>query len=82
MKNFLDFTEKSYKELLNEIKTNFIIKDPLEINYTSNECIWRHDVDMSPQRSLKLAEIEYQLGIKANYYLMIGSRFYNIFGWS
>tara|TARA_A100001388_G_C28764300_1_gene499749 strand:- start:1312 stop:2043 length:732 start_codon:yes stop_codon:yes gene_type:complete len=79
MTNFLDFTEKNYKKLLYEIKVNFTIKDPLDIDFLSNECIWRHDVDVSPQRSLKLAQIENKLGIKTNYYLMLGCRFYTIF---
>lgn len=37
----------------------------------------RHDVDMSPLNALKMAEFEYLLGIKAAYFVLIHSIFYN-----
>lgn len=41
--------------------------------------IWRHDVDFSPQRALKLAKIEYQHGVKTTYFILLTGNFYNIF---
>ena len=38
----------------------------------------RHDVDFSPHRSLKIAQIENELGISAYYFVLLRSSFYNL----
>lgn len=38
----------------------------------------RHDIDSSPLNALKMAKLEYALGLSANYYVMMHSPFYNV----
>jgi len=40
--------------------------------------IWRHDVDIELEPVKKIAQIEYEEGIKSTYFLMIRSKFYNL----
>jgi hypothetical protein len=37
----------------------------------------RHDIDTSPLNALKMAEVEYSLGVTTNYYVLLHSKFYN-----
>lgn len=43
------------------------------------EILWRHDVEFSPDIALKMARIEYDLGVTSTYFFQIHSEFYNIF---
>lgn len=43
------------------------------------EIILRHDVDFDTHMALKTAQIETDLGIKATYFFLLRSNFYNIF---
>src|SRR5919201_4572570 len=38
----------------------------------------RHDVDLSLEAALELAHVEYELGVRATYFLMTESVFYNL----
>jgi hypothetical protein len=38
----------------------------------------RHDVDLSLEAALKMARIEHELDVRATYFLMTGSAFYNL----
>lgn len=52
-----DFTEKNYRSLIKKAKKKFkflFYGDKSEVNHV----LWRHDVDFSMHRALKLAEIE------------------------
>ncbi|WP_419773870.1 hypothetical protein [Halarcobacter sp.] len=44
-----------------------------------NIILLRHDIDISPKLALEIAKIENNLGIKATYFFMIRSPFYNLF---
>lgn len=75
---FSDFTEKNYEKLLKLAKQNYnfvsysnITKDP--------HVLWRHDVDFSIHRSLKLAEIEKKVGVCSTHFIRLHSEFYNVF---
>lgn len=72
-----DFTETGYEALLHEVSRRFRFTDFSEIGGNEGECIWRHDVDMSPHRAARMAEIERDAGVRAHYFIMFGSRFYN-----
>jgi len=69
-----DFTHTIYKELLDAFVKNgyqFItIEEYFTSNYNLNKpfVLMRHDVDRKPYRSLEMAKIENDLGIKATYY--------------
>ncbi len=41
-------------------------------------CILRHDVDYSPAAALRLAEQEAERGVRATYFLLTGSAYYNL----
>jgi hypothetical protein len=41
-------------------------------------CILRHDVDYSPAAALRMAEQEAGRGIRATYFLLAGTRYYNL----
>lgn len=76
---FEDFTLKGYEMLLQ--RTLDAGYKPISYSeYGSKEkwVIWRHDIDFSPQRALKVAEIEAKLGIKSTYFLLLHSKFYNL----
>lgn len=79
MDDFLDFTEARYRELLLEATIRYEFMDFSDLAGNDRECIWRHDVDMSPHRAVRLAEIEQSVGVRAHYFIMLGSRFYNPF---
>lgn len=72
-----DFTEAGYASLLDAAKSRFKFVGFDSKDHQSGVAIWRHDIDMSPQRALKMAEIEAASGIQAHYFVMFGSRFYN-----
>jgi hypothetical protein len=78
--NFEDFTRNNYRELilLALKRFNFITYKELNTD-TSNNMLWRHDVDISMHAALKLAQIEADLGVKANYFVLPHSEFYNLF---
>ena len=39
--------------------------------------LWRHDIDVSPNRALQLAQIEHEGGLKATYFFLLHCEFYN-----
>lgn len=41
-------------------------------------CILRHDVDYSPKAALRLAEEEGRRGVRATYFLLTGTNYYNL----
>lgn len=72
-----DFTEVGYAHLLNAAMARFRFIRFDDVADQGRVAIWRHDIDMSPHRALKMAEIEAASGVSADYFVMLGSRFYN-----
>ena len=72
-----DFTEAGYANLLSAAKARFRFVGFDSATDESGIAIWRHDIDMSPHRALKIAEIEAAVGVSSYYFVMLGSRFYN-----
>ncbi len=72
-----DFTEAGYAELIAAAKARFSFVGFDCAADESGVAIWRHDIDMSPNRALKMAEMEAVSGVWAHYFVMLGSRFYN-----
>ena len=76
--HFSDFTEKHYEKLLKIAKKNY----DFEFFHTTNKSphiLWRHDVDFSVHRALRLAEIEHKLDVKTTFFFLLHSEYYNIF---
>jgi hypothetical protein len=72
-----DFTERAYARLLETARERFRFCRLADATGAAGECLWRHDVDVSPHRAVRLAEIEAERGLPAHYFVMLGSRFYN-----
>jgi len=79
MNNWTDFTENAYAKLLSLAKEEYVF-----IGYTSDLnrekiVLWRHDVDFSVHRALRLAETESENGITSTFFFQLSSICYNIF---
>lgn len=76
----MKFTYAAYKELLQKLKENgYTITNYKNYKSYSKAAILRHDVDMSLEKAEEMAKIESERGIKATYYVLLCSDFYNIF---
>lgn len=74
------FTIAHYKEIVNLAKEQgfkFILHKDVFVE-NRKDIIWRHDVEFSPDIALRMAEIEYALGVKSTYFFQMHSEFYNI----
>ncbi|MCG2576265.1 hypothetical protein LZ012_04580 [Dechloromonas sp. XY25] len=74
-----DFTTAHYAELLRLAKQRyrFVVYDA--IPWGERFVLWRHDCDISLNRSLRLARIEASHGIRSTFFLNPHSSLYNIF---
>jgi hypothetical protein len=79
MKNyhFEDFTEENYRKLLRLCKQNYSFISYNQYRSEGKNVMWRHDIDLSVHRAMRLAEIEMEEGVKAIYFLHLHSEFYN-----
>src|SRR5215467_14865653 len=73
-----DFDLAHYRELLEAAKTGgyrfaFFDREP-----AAGDLLLRHDVDVSLNAALRLAELEAEAGAGATYFLMTRSVFYNL----
>lgn len=75
---YSDFTAHKFSELLKIAKENYRFIFYTEINTHDRFLLWRHDVDFSLVSALTLAEIEAKQGIKATYFLLLHSDYYNL----
>ena len=68
----MDFTLNKYAELMSELKgheyATITFANYCKGNRPQRYAILRHDVDQKPANSLKTAEIEAEMGVKASYY--------------
>jgi hypothetical protein len=73
----MDFTIKTYISLLETIQCAGYCFQTFE-QYLQNPLtkvvILRNDVDKKPEYALKIAQIQYQMGIKSTYYFRIGKK--------
>lgn len=78
-----DLTYKNYKNLVETLKEDYTFTCFSKIKFSNEpiekKVLLRHDVDLSLEKALEMAEIEYELGIPATYFLFLRSPFYNIF---
>jgi hypothetical protein len=75
--DFEEFTEASYARIVREAAAKYAF-EPFGTASTDRHVLWRHDVDFSVHRALKLAEIEADAGVKATYFLRLRGAFYNL----
>lgn len=77
-----DFSYDNYRSLLKTfIKSHaFLTFKDFRNGYPDDPfLILRHDIDLSPEAALRMAEIEADMGIKANYFFLFSSPWYNLF---
>jgi hypothetical protein len=72
-----DFTEAAYATALNLASQSYAFAT-FPSRPSSRHVLWRHDVDFSVHRALRLAEIEAELGARATYFMYPHSQFYNL----
>lgn len=73
-----DFTTTQYRELLDIAGRSYRFVRYTEIPAEERFVLWRHDVDYSLNRSLRLAEIEHEAGVAATYFVNPHCEFYNL----
>lgn len=76
--NFSDFTTSHYTEILKAAKERFAFTTFDAFDKDAKYVLMRHDVDFSPQRALKFAEIEYNERVVSTYFWNLHSEFYNL----
>lgn len=71
----VDFTFTSFIELLNSfIAKGYSVKgvdDFISSKQSERTLILRHDIDRYPNNALKMAKLEYKMGVRASYYFRI-----------
>jgi hypothetical protein len=72
-----EFTEAGYSALVEMARGRYAF-EPFGTRLDQPHVLWRHDVDASVHRALRLAEIEAEAGVKATYFLHLHSWFYNL----
>lgn len=79
--NYNNFSYDFYKELLSDLllsRENLCIKDLSDPDIERAFLVLRHDIDYSPEAALQMAELEASMGVKATYYLLFSSSYYNL----
>jgi hypothetical protein len=73
-----DFTESEFRQLLHLAKKRYhFISYSEAIASTEPSILWRHDVDISPQRALALARIEAEEEVRSTWFVLLHSEYYN-----
>lgn len=76
----MEFTYEAYLKLIELIKENgYTITDYENYSRFNKAAILRHDVDLSIEKSLKMAKLEYDAEIQSTYFVLLTSPFYNLF---
>jgi hypothetical protein len=75
--HYADFTTDSYRALLRATKRGYSF-EPFGTGSGDPHVLWRHDIDLSVHRALRLARIEHEEGVRATYLLQLHSVFYNL----
>lgn len=72
-----DFTEAHYRDLLRIAREKYEFIGFTQSHDARRTVLWRHDIDISPQRALALARIEHEEQVTATYFVLLHSEFYN-----
>ena len=67
-----------YRELLDAAKAGGYRFATFEAEPQPGDVLLRHDVDLSLEAALELARLEHEAGVRATYFLMTESVFYNL----
>ncbi|HBM89901.1 MAG: formyltransferase family protein [Parvibaculaceae bacterium] len=73
-----DFTESAYEALIEQAKSENYKFSLFQDRPAERHVLWRHDVDYSLQRAMRLAQIERVQGVCATYFVCLRLPFYNL----
>lgn len=78
-----EFNYENHKNLIKTLKKDYSFTCFSKIKFSNEpiekKVLLRHDVDLSLEKALEMAEIEHEMGVSAIYFLFLRSPFYNIF---
>ena len=77
--NFSDFTTDHYRQIIQKAKDHYQFSSYDSFDRNIKFVLCRHDVDLSPHRALRLAEIENDEGVSCTYFWHMHSEYYNVF---
>lgn len=75
--HFEDFTIQTYREVLESVR-HLRSADFTEGDIGQGDMLWRHDVDIDMDRAVTMAKMESEVGIRATYFILLRSEFYNL----
>lgn len=76
----MQFTYLSYRNLVNLLLENgYEITDYHNHKQKSKNVILRHDIDYDLDKAVIMSGIEYEMGVKSTYFVLLTSDFYNVF---
>lgn len=76
----MKFTFESYQKLLYlSLENNYKFCSYENAYNYDKSIILRHDIDFSPLKALEIAKIEYEIGVKSTYFVLLSTEFYNVF---
>lgn len=78
-RHHIDFTIDAYAELVSAAAARYRFLGFTETSADGEVALWRHDIDVSPQRALEMAKVEAASGVLATYFVQVSSRYYSIF---
>jgi len=73
----VEFTYDWYDEFLARLLADGARFRSYGEEIASGDVLLRHDVDLSPERALRMARIEADRGVRATYFLLVSSPMYN-----
>lgn len=78
-----DFCYTAYRNIIQQFRAkNYEFRafnDPRNSDCEARFVLLRHDIDFCLHKALAMAKVEQQLGVKATYFFMLSSPFYNLF---
>lgn len=77
--DYKEFTEASYRRLLRIARENYHFTFFDQTDLDEPFVLWRHDVDLSIHRALRLAEIEKEEAVSSTFFLLLHGHYYNLF---
>jgi len=76
--NLRDFTISHYTDLLKDVKKKYVIRTFGNFRKNEKFLIIRHDIDASAAAAIPMAKAEKKLGLKAVYFILLHSPWYNL----
>lgn len=74
----MSFTYKAYCDMIELLRKNNYSVAGYHDDINTKRCvILRHDVDTSLDKAVEMAEVEAEIGVKSNYFILLTTDFYN-----